>query len=89
MEEEKKMFCKNCLKFNYLYFKSLLSFEKHKLGYCSKKNKLVEPLGVCKTWHHKYNLKNMRLKIANKLVCKMAEDLSVICQILTEEEQDN
>lgn len=66
-----------------------MSFEKHKLGYCSKKDKVVVPTSVCKNWQHKYNLSRIRIKIGNKLVCKMAEDLNVICQILTEETQEN
>ncbi len=87
--EESNKFCKNCMKYNAFYVKRLLSFEKQTKGLCSKKEKVVEQSSVCKSWCKDYNFKRMKKAISTKMVCKMAEDLNTICQILTEEFEQN
>ena len=59
-----------------------MSFEKQTKGFCSKKNKIVDQTGICKSWSRDYDLRRTKKSISTKMVCKMSEDLNVIRQIL-------
>ena len=79
--EESINSCKNCLRYGAFYIKRLMSFEKQPKGFCSKK-KIVDQTSVCKNWICNYSLRRTKKTISTKMVCKMAEDLNVVRQIL-------
>jgi hypothetical protein len=82
--------CFNCRRHTTYYTKCVSSFYREKTGFCSKKNALTKNHDTCESWERRDCVyrKKLHREAAGQILKKMASDISVIAQILSEDAEE-
>ncbi|MBQ7373506.1 MAG: hypothetical protein IJW64_02975 [Clostridia bacterium] len=88
MEKKKIQKCWNCGSYRAYYTRRICSYDKTGVGFCNKKDEIVKNCDCCKEWSKNYKMKGIRNGLRKKVLERISEDISMIKQILTEEESE-
>lgn len=80
--------CSNCGSYKAYYTRGINSYNNAFCGFCNKNAGIVKYNEYCANWSKQYNLKRIRQGLRNKVLQKMSEDLSMIRQILEDEQNE-
>lgn len=80
--------CYNCLRYSAYYTKQITFFDKLDYGRCSFNNELLQNKhGSCERWQAKSKPRLRQVKAASAALCKAAESICIIQQILSEDQK--
>ena len=87
--ENKGRRCYNCLRYSAYYTKQISYFDKLDYGRCSLKDELLQNKHqTCEHWTGKRRSNTRQMKVASAALCRAAESICIIQQILSEEKSE-
>lgn len=88
MKNENKN-CWNCEYYKAYYTKGICSYDNTFTGYCRCKNEIVKNSNFCDKWSKRYRMKKIREGLRKKVLERISEDISMIRQIMEEEQKED